>query len=186
MGIPLQKSLVELKAEALSAKQHFFLARYIESAQMDLCWLGRIARGNELAVAAQGDKEKVKAIMQGIRQIERWMDADRNAWLVAEAAYKAAGGTDPLDVGECSCDYCKAVDAPTAQYLAESRLRRAVFALTEPESGGLPAPLLLLTEGTDADRLALFNELAQAQQSYYYACLRRKVFPEWGFVIHGW
>lgn len=181
------EELIALREEAIEAKRKLYLARYIPSAKQDLCWLGRIARGNELALEAQvkGDKERVKEIMQGIRQIERLMDADRNAWLAAEQAYRAAGGSEPIVVGDCTCNYCAAVDAPTEHYLAESRLRRAVFALTEPETGGLPAPLQLI-DAADEKKLDLFNELAQAQQAYYYACLRRKIFPEWGVVIHGW
>ena len=181
------EELSALREAAIEAKRKLYLARYIESAKQDLCWLGRIARGQELALDAQikGDKERVKSIKQGIRQVEAGMDADRQAWLVAEQAYRAAGGAEPIVVGDCTCNYCAAVDAPTEHYLAESRLRRAVFALTEPEADGLPAPLLLI-DADEAKKLELFNELAQAQQAYYYACLRRKVFPEWGVVIHGW
>lgn len=182
-----EEELGALREAALEAKRKLYRERYIESAKQELCWLGRIAKGNELALEAQvkGDKERVKGIMQGIRQIERLMDQDRAAWIAAEQAYRAAGGTEPITVGDCTCDYCAAVDAPTEQYLAESRYRRAVFALTEPESGGIPTPMKLL-DASDEAKLELFNELAQAQQAYYYACLRRKIFPEWGIVIHGW
>ena len=181
-----------LKQAAIEAKQNLYLPKFIKSANMELCWQGRIIRANELANDAlkQGETEKVETIKKAIKQLELDMDAAGQAYDRALKAYEQLGGkAEDIDVGVCQCAYCKRNESQDAYFLAESRLRRAVFDLTEPDEGGKPLPLALMSQGTEEGQKTawkLFVELCNAQANYARACEQAKRVPAWGYVLRAW
>ena len=184
--------LEALKQAAIEAKQALYLPKLIKSANMELCWQGRIIRAHELtneALAAK-DTAKVEMLTTAIKQLNAQMDEAGQAYDRALQAYLQMGGdAKDLDVEVCTCDYCKRGAQQEALFLAESRLRRAVFELTEPDEGGKPLPLSLMSQGTeDGQKTAwkLFVELCNAQANYARACERAKKVPSWGYVLRAW
>jgi hypothetical protein len=130
--------LEQLKQQAIEAKKLAYLPRPVKikvdgaESFINLCWMGRIIRAQELANDAMvaGDKEKVKVLSNAITGLEHDMDLARQAVDEAIKAYRIAGGTETLNVGARPCEYCQRNKQQEALFLAESRLRRAVFDLT--------------------------------------------------------
>lgn len=181
-----------LKQAAIEAKKDFYLPKFIKSANMELCWQARIIRANELAndALAKGEKDKVETITKAIKQLVLDMDAAGQAYDRALKAYMQMGGkAEDIAVGVCQCEYCKRNESQDAYFLAESRLRRAVFDLTEPDEGGKPLPLVLMSQGTEEGQKTawkLFVELCNAQANYQRACEQMKRVPAWGYVLRAW
>lgn len=175
-----------LEQQLIEAKKALVLPKYIKSANAELCWIGRITRGMDLAneAMASGDSEKANKISLAIKQIEQEMDQCRIEYDKARMAY----GAD-VDVGVCTCVYCQRSQQQEALFLAESRLRRAVFDLTEPDNDGKPLPLSLMSQGTeDAQKEAwkLYMALCNAQSHYQRMCEQFKKAPAWGYVLRAW
>ena len=185
------KNLEQAKQLALEAKKAYLLPRYIANIKQELCWQGRIARAMDLANDAilAGDKERKEILENAIKQLEADMASagqDADATL---KTYRDMGGTEPLDVGLCPCHYCQRNQQQDALWMAESRLRRAVFDLTEPGDDGKPLPLALMSQQTDdAQQTAwkLFLELCNAQANYKSICERLQKAPAWGYVLRAW
>lgn len=184
------------KDKALEAKKSLLLPKFIKSANMELCWQGRIMRAMDLgqeAMAAQ-DHDKADKIRKAIQQLEMEMDAQRQEADVLAADYaelcQRAGVTpDPLDVEPCTCFYCTRNRQQDNLWLSESRLRRAVFDLTEPDECGKPLPLCYMGENTEEGKKkawGLFVELCNAQAQYLATCERLNRFPEWGYILRAW
>lgn len=193
-----QMTVDEAKAQALEAKRAYFLPKPIEGAGgMPLCWEGRIMRGMELAEQATQNQqpEMVKRMRDGLERVQAEMDAARLAMDQAVFAYfqlcdRADVAPESLEVGECNCIYCERTRAGDALWAVESRLRAAVFQLTEPDQdhGGLPLPLAYLNMGAEGEQKAwdLIIELANAQGAYLTACKRRERLPQWGYILRAW
>jgi len=184
--------LEALKIQAIEAKKNLYLPKLIKSANMELCWQGRIIRAHELAneALAAGDKDKVQKLNEAIKQLHAQYDQAGLDYDKALKAYHAVGGdAKDLDIGECTCAYCQRSKMQDAYFLAESRLRSAVFELTEPDEGGVPLPLALMSKGTDeAQKQAwsLFVSLCNAQANYKRACEQFNKLPAWGYVLRAW
>lgn len=191
-----KKQIDEAKQAALIAKQAWLLPSYVKSANAELCWSGRILRAMDLANEAliEGDTEKVEKIKGAIPQVEQGMDAAREKAVAAEMTYEklcTSANVQPeqIDVGQCKCAYCNRAEAQNGLFMAESRLRRAVFNLTEPDDCGMPAPLCLMSQETDEgqkEAWALFVELCNSQASYLAACKQSNRRPEWGYILRAW
>jgi len=184
--------LETLKQAAIEAKQSLYLPKMIKSANMELCWQGRIIRAHDLTneALAAGDKEKVEILTKAIHGLNQEYDQAGKAYDRALQAYIQAGGkAEDLDIGECTCAYCQRSKMQDAYFLAESRLRSAVFELTEPDDGGVPLPLSLMSKGTEeAQKQAwsLFVSLCNAQANYKRACEQFNKVPAWGYVLRAW
>ena len=183
--------LEQAKQTALDAKKALLLPKYIKSADAELCWQGRILRGMDLGGEAMsaGDKDKVEVIRLAIQQVEKEMDIARETATDTEKAYRALGGTEALDVGECNCFYCERNKRKDSLWVAESRLRRAVFNLTEPDDCGKPLPLCYMNERTEEGQKkawSLFMELCNAQANYLAACTQANQMPAWGYILRAW
>jgi hypothetical protein len=184
--------LEALKQAAIEAKKNLYLPKLIKSANMELCWQGRIIRAHDLtneALAAK-DTAKVEMLTTAIKQLQNQMDSAGQAYDRALQAYLQMGGdAKDLDVGECACAYCERGKMQDAYFLAESRLRSAVFELIEPDEQGVPLPLSLMSKGTEeAQKQAwsLFVALCNAQANYKRACEQFNKLPAWGYVLRAW
>lgn len=184
--------LEALKQAAIEAKKNLYLPKLIKSANMELCWQGRIIRAHELADQAMAAKDtaKVEMLTTAIKQLQDQMDAAGLDYDKALKAYEALGGAaKDLDIGECTCAYCQRSKMQDAYFLAESRLRSAVFELTEPDDNGIPLPLSLMSKGTEEAQKqawALFVKLCNAQANYKRACEQFNKLPAWGYVLRAW
>lgn len=184
--------LETLKQAVIEAKKNLYLPKLIKSANMELCWQGRIIRAHDLtneALAAK-DTAKVEMLTTAIKQLQEQHDQAGQAYDRALQAYlKMGGDAKDLAIGECTCAYCERSKMQDAYFLAESRLRAAVFELTEPDEGGVPLPLSLMSKGTEEAQKqawALFVSLCNAQANYKRACERFNKVPAWGYVLRAW
>lgn len=147
--------------------------QWVESAKENLCYRGRILRGMELA-AKTDDTELRGQIKNAIVALENELDE------LERQILKLGGGT----VAPCTCRYC--TQNQDVLFLAESRLRRAVFSLTEPDTRGLPDPLSAYQAG-QTEVIGKFAEaVAAAQHNYFVVCQMFHVLPEWGRVLKAW
>ena len=185
---PLQQT----KQAAIEAKKNLYLPKPLKNVGLELCWQGRIKRAHDLANDAFQKKEadKLKKLTEAIAQIQHEYDEAGIAYDRALKAYQQLGG-DPadLDVGECTCPYCQHDKQQEAMFMAESRLRSAVFELTEPDEGGDPLPLALMRQGTEAAQKqawSLFMDFCNAQANYKRACEQFGRVPSWGYILRAW
>ncbi len=191
-----KKEIDEAKQIALSAKAAWLLPSYVKSANAELCWNGRILRamdlGNEALIV--GDTVKAEKIKDAIPQVEQGMDAAREKAVAAELTYEKMcreSNMQPkqIDVGQCTCAYCNRVEAQEGLFMAESRLRRAVFNLTEPDDCGMPMPLCYMSKKTEEGQKQaweLLIELSNAQANYLSMCKKSNRRPEWGYILRAW
>lgn len=153
------------------------LPHWVEAAQEKLCYRGRIMRGMELAAKAQaeGKKDLCEQIKRAIVTLEAELDD-------LERQILAAGGGS---TGPCDCRYC--TQNQGVLFMAESRLRRAVFCFTEPDlETGLPDPLVAYQDGKREMIAELAERVAAAQNNYLVVCRQFGVMPAWGRVLKAW
>lgn len=151
--------------------------QWVESAQEKLCYRGRILRGMELASKAMtaGDTERCEQLKAAIVALEAELDQ------LEKQILQAGGGA----IEACDCRYCKRNQ--DALFMAESRLRRAVFALTEPDvEAGVPDTLLAYQAGKMEIIKGLAEKVAAAQHNYYVVCQQFGIIPAWGQVLKAW
>jgi hypothetical protein len=151
--------------------------QWVESAKENLCYRGRIMRGMELAAKAQadGDKALCEKLKAAIVALEDELDQ------LEQKILQAGGGT----VEPCDCRYC--TQNQDVLYMAESRLRRAVFSLTEPDiDSKIPDALAAYQNGKGEVIKQLAEKVAAAQHNYFVVCQQFNVAPAWGQILKAW
>lgn len=148
-------------------------AQWVESAKENLCYRGRILRGMDLAAKTDdiGLRGQIKA---AIMSLEDELDQ------LEKQILQLGGGT----VAPCTCRYC--TQNQDVLFLAESKLRRAVFEMTEPAMDGIPDTLAAYQDGKPDVIKRLAERMAAAQHNYYIVCQMFNVMPEWGRILKAW
>ncbi len=146
---------------------------WVETAKENLCYRGRILRGMDLA--AKTDDLVLRAqIKNAIVAMEDELDQ------LEKQILQLGGGA----VAPCTCRYC--TRNRDVLFLAESKLRRAVFELTEPAMDGLPDTLTAYQDGKPDVIKTLAERMAAAQHNYYIVCQMFNHMPEWGRILKAW